>query len=309
VDRKKLNADRVFLYGMRFLGVAVVLMVGLLVIFLVLSSWPAIKEFGTSFIIGTEWNPVMEHYGALPFIHGTILTSFLAVLIASPVNIFVALFLSELCPRWASGILSFFVEMMAAVPSIIIGMWGLFFLVPWVRVSFTPVIKNLLGWIPFFQGPSFGIGILSASLILAIMITPTITSLCREIFSSIPQHQKEAALALGSTRFEMIKLAVLRPSLPGITGSVVLGLGRALGETMAVAMVIGNSPSIATSIFAPGSTMASVIANEYSEATSDIHLASLCLIGLILFILTLGTNFLARLIVWKFAPVIKVGRS
>ena len=223
----------------------------------------------------------------------------IAILIAAPISISVALFINEVLPPKIAKLVSLFVEMIAAIPSIVFGLWGIFYLGPFVKDVLTPVLKENLGFLPLFQGASFGIGILTASIILAIMITPTITSICREVLKTVPKLQKEAALALGATRLEMVKIALLKPSFSGLMGGVVLGLGRALGETMAVAMVIGNSPTITASLFSPAATMASVIANEYAEADSDLHLAAMCYIGLLLFVVTFIVNTFARAIVWK----------
>ncbi len=277
--------------------------IGLLTIMIILltrESFIAIEEFGLEFITTSYWNPVLEEFGGLAFIYGTLVTSFIAILLAAPLSILVALFIQEVCPDWIGKTLGLLVEMIAAIPSIVFGLWGLFFLAPIVREYIAPFLRQTFGFLPIFQGPSFGIGVLTASIILAIMIVPTITSLCREVFKVVPSHQREAALALGATRFEMMKIAVFSPSLSGIIGASVLGLGRALGETMAVAMVIGNSPAIVASIFAPGATLASVIANEYAESTSDMHVAALCLIGLVLFVITFIVNFIARGVIWHY---------
>ncbi|MEI8347378.1 MAG: phosphate ABC transporter permease subunit PstC [Pseudomonadota bacterium] len=294
--------DLITLWGMRLLAAAVVLLLISLAILLCRLAWPAISKFGWDFLWTKTWNPISEKFGALPFIVGTLTTSFVALLIAAPLSISVALFISEICPKRIGKVLGIFVEMIAAVPSIVFGLWGIFSLAPWVQSSATPFLKNTLGFLPFFQGPCFGIGVLTASLILAIMITPTICSFCREVFRTIQPQTKEAALALGATRFEMIKIAVLRPSFSGMIGGVVLGLGRALGETMAVAMVIGNSPRMSLSLLAPGTTMASVIANEYAEASNATHMASLGYIALLLLAVTLVVNGLARFIIWKWSP-------
>jgi phosphate transport system permease protein len=289
---------------MRALAAAVMLLLVLLAILLFRLAWPAISQFGVGFIFSKKWNPVSEEFGAFPFIIGTLTTSFVALLIAAPLSVSVALFISEICPKKIGKILSVFVEMIAAVPSIVFGLWGIFSLAPWVQNSVAPFLKSILGFLPFFQGPCYGIGVLTASLILAIMITPTICSFCREVFRTIPPQTKEAALALGATRFEMIKITILRPSISGMIGGVVLGLGRALGETMAVAMVIGNTSRLSFSLFAPGSTMASVIANEYAEATNEMHMASLGYVALLLLAITLIVNGFARFIIWKWAPKI-----
>ncbi|CBW27181.1 putative phosphate transport system permease [Halobacteriovorax marinus SJ] len=281
------------------IAVAVVILLIGMIIMLINASSLAINEFGFDFTIKDNWNPVEDEFGALAFLYGTIVTSFIAILIAAPISIGVALFINEVLPKKIANIVSLFVEMIAAIPSIVFGLWGIFFLGPFVKEVLSPILKEYLGFLPLFQGASFGIGILTAALILAIMITPTITSICREVLKTVPKIQKEAALALGATRFEMIKIALLKPSFSGLMGGVVLGLGRALGETMAVAMVIGNSAMISTSLFSPAATMASVIANEYAEADSDLHLSALCYIGLLLFLVTFTVNAIARAIVWK----------
>lgn len=291
--------DRIFFISIRLICSLVIIMLLALIFMLFKSATPAISEFKLSFITQDFWNPVEDEFGALPFLFGTIITSLLAIVIATPVSVLTSLFISEILPSKISHFISLFVEMIAAIPSIVFGLWGIFFLAPFVKETLTPILKSSLGYIPIFSGPSFGIGILTASIILAIMITPTITTISREVFRTIPSIQKEAALALGATRFEMIKLSVIKPSYSGIMGAIVLGLGRALGETMAVAMVIGNSPTISSSIFSPAATMASVIANEYAEADSDLHLSALCYIGVLLFAVTLLVNSFARFIIWN----------
>ncbi|MCP4915259.1 MAG: phosphate ABC transporter permease subunit PstC [Oligoflexia bacterium] len=294
------NQDKLHLTAIKSLAVFVIGLLITLLILLLKQAWPAVTEFGVEFITSDWWNPVEDQFGGLSFIVGTVLTSIIAIIIAAPVSIGVALLMTEVLPERAGKTIGLFVEMIAAIPSIVFGLWGLFYLAPFVRETLTPIIKSTLGFIPFFNGPSFGIGVLTASLILAIMIIPTITSLCREVFRSVPTLQREAALGLGSTRWEMIRLAVIKPSFSGIMGGIVLGLGRALGETMAVAMVIGNQPEIPKSIFSSAATMASVIANEYAEADSDLHVSALCLVGILLFGVTLIANAIARLIVWNY---------
>lgn len=241
-----------------------------------------------------------EAFGAAPMIFGTVVSSLLALLLAVPVSVGVALFLTEVAERRLAGIAGFLVEMLAAIPSVVYGLWGIFVLAPWLRTSVQPTLKKYLGFLPLFEGPPFGIGMLAAGIILAIMIVPTISAICREVFRAIPASQREAARALGATPWETIQLSVFRSSLLGIFGAVTLGLGRALGETMAVTMVIGNRPEIAASLFAPGQTMASVIANEYTEATGDLHLSALAGIGLSLFGVSLLINAVARFMVWRF---------
>ena len=294
--------DSLNLLLLRSLACGAVLTLALLLILLFYQSWPAINSFGWSFITSEIWNPVGDEYGGLAFVYGTLITSFFALLLAAPLSIMTALFLNEVLPRPIGRLLGIFVEMLAAIPSIVFGLWGIFYLSPWVQTDLTPLLQSLFGATPFFpsDGVSFGIGYLTASLILAIMITPTITGLCREIFHAIDNLQKEAAFALGATPFEAMKIAILRPSFPGIIGSCILGLGRALGETMAVAMVIGNTPQIKLSLLEPGATMASVIANEYAESEGDMHISALCLVGLLLFVITFLVNLGARSLVWNY---------
>jgi phosphate transport system permease protein len=262
-------------------------------------SWGAMQKFGWDFLTSQKWDPVMNEYGALPFIYGTLVSSFLALLQAVPLGVGTAIFLSEMAPAWLRNPVSFMVELLAAIPSVVYGLWGIFVLVPFVRSTVTPMLADTLGFLPFFQGPSYGVGMLTASMILAVMIVPYITSVALEVFRTVPVAQREGALALGATRWEMIRMAVLPYGRIGVIGAVMLGLGRALGETMAVTMVIGNRPEIALSFFAPGSTMASVIANEFSEATSDLYVQVLVEIGLVLLVVTMLVNVLARLLVWR----------
>lgn len=292
--------DELLFYILRTISVVVIALLLGIIFVLFHSAWPAIKANGLSFMLRTEWNPVEDRYGALPFIFGTVITSFIALLLATPVSILIAIFITEYLPKKFSRLISLLIEMVAAIPSIIFGLWGIFYLAPFVKNTLAPFLKLHLGFIPVFQGPSFGIGILTAALILSIMIVPTISSICRSIFELIPAHQKEASYALGSTKYEMIKLAVLSPSVSGISSAVVLGLGRALGETMAVTMLIGNSPLISTSIFSPAATMASVMANEYTDANTTLHVSSLCYLALILFLITFLANLFAKTIVKSF---------
>ena len=291
--------DDLNLLFLRSLSCGVILILILLAILLFRQSWPAINSFGWDFLTSEIWNPVENQFGGLAFIYGTLITGFFALILAAPLSIMTALFLNEILPTPLGNLLGIFVEILASIPSIVFGLWGIFHLSPWVQTELTPLLQSFLGMTPFFpaDGVSFGIGYLTASLILAIMITPTITGLCREIFQTVDGLQKEAAYALGATPFEAMRIAILRPSFPGIIGSCILGLGRALGETMAVAMVIGNTPQISFSLFQPGATMASVIANEYAESESDLHISALCLIGLFLFAITFLTNFGARSLV------------
>jgi len=245
------------------------------------------------------WDPVNGNFSALPFIFGTLVSSFLALLLAVPLAIGLAVFLTEMCPRMLRSPLAFITELLAAIPSVIYGMWAVFVLVPILREHVNPLLIKLLGWTGFFNNDNpTGLGFVAAGIILAIMILPIISSLTREVMSAVPGSQREAVLALGATRWEMIRMGVLRNARIGIVGAIILGLGRALGETMAVTMVIGNTPQIQKSLLASGASMASVIANEYAEASGDLHLSALTEIGLALFIVTIIVNALARLLVW-----------
>jgi phosphate transport system permease protein len=291
--------DALFGWAMRLCGLAVVALLGLIVYQLAVGSQLSWHAFGWKFFGQSDWNPVEDQYGALPFIYGTIVSSLLALVIAVPLSIGVAVFITEMCPTRLRGMLSFTTELLAAIPSVVYGLWAIFVLVPILRQYVQPFLAKTLGWTGLFSGPPYGIGMLAAGVILAIMIIPIISSITREVLTVVPQHQREAVLALGATRWEMIRLGVLRNARAGIVGAVILGLGRALGETMAVTMVIGNRPQIVESLFAPGYTMASVLANEFTEATGDLYLSALIEIGLALFFVTIVVNALARLMVWS----------
>jgi len=262
---------------------------------------PSIQKFGLGFIIGRVWDPVKEQFGALPFIYGTLVTSLLALLLAAPIGLGVAIFLNEMATSKFRVVVGFFVEMLAAIPSVVYGLWGIFVLAPWLRETVEPGLAKWLGFIPLFQGTPIGFGMLAGGLILAVMILPTIAAISREVMAAVPDMQREAALALGATKWEMIRVAVLPYAKSGIMGGIMLGLGRALGETMAVTMVIGNRPDILLSLFSPAYSMAAVIANEFTEATYDLYLSALVEIGLILFGITLLLNFFARILVWSVA--------
>ena len=272
-------------------------------------SWAAIRAFGLRFLITSHWDPVAGEFGALPFIYGTLVSSLLALLIAVPLSLGAAIFLAELAPSWVRPPVAFLIEMLAAVPSVVYGLWGIFVLVPWLRDWVQPALARTLGFLPLFQGPPYGIGMLAAGLILAIMIVPYITSVSREVLLAVPGSQREAALGLGATRWETTRIAVLRYGRSGLIGAILLGLGRALGETMAVTMVIGNRPEVALSLFAPGYTMASVLANEFTEATSDLYVSALVEIGLLLLVVTVAVNGLARLLVWSVGGPARGGRA
>jgi phosphate transport system permease protein len=261
-------------------------------------SADAITKFGWNFLATTTWDPVRDQYGALSFIYGTVVSSLLALIIAVPLGLGTAILLSEMMPRWLETPMSFLVEMLAAIPSIVYGLWGIFVLVPWLRTVVEPMLAKSLGFLPFFKGAPYGFGMLAAALVLAVMILPIITSISRDILKAIPTLQREAALALGATKWESTKI-VLSSAKSGIFGAALLGLGRAVGETMAVTMVIGNRTDISLSFFNPAYSMASIIANEFSEATSKLYVSSLIEIALLLFVVTIILNTVARLIVWS----------
>ena len=259
----------------------------------------AMRAFGARFLVTTTWDPVAGEFGALPFIYGTLVSSALAMLIAVPLSLGAAIYLADIAPFWIRPPIAFLIEMLAAVPSVVYGLWGIFVLIPWLRDWVQPFLGARLGFLPLFQGPSYGVGMMAAGLILAIMVIPYITSVSREVLLAVPNTQREAALGLGATRWEATRVAVLRYGRSGLIGAVLLGLGRALGETMAVTMVIGNRPEIASSLLAPGYSMAAVVANEFAEATSDLYVSALVEIGLILLLVTVVVNALARLLVWS----------
>ena len=291
-------ADRFFYVAMLSCGLVILVLVGLIVYELMTKSGLSWHAFGLKFFFRSEWDPVNDQFGALPFVYGTIISSVLALVIAVPLAIGVAVFITEMSPRWLKGPLAFTTELLAAIPSVIYGLWAIFVLVPLLRIYLQPWLAAYFGWTGLFDGPPYGIGMLAAGIILAIMVVPIVSSITREVMTAVPRQQREAVLALGATRWEMIRTGVLRNARAGILGGIILGLGRALGETMAVTMVIGNRPEIAKSLFAPGYTMASVIANEFSEATGDLYLSSLVEVGLALFILTIIVNVLAQILVW-----------
>jgi phosphate transport system permease protein len=302
-------ADRGFQWLMTLCAFSIFGIVIMIAAELVLRSDLSWKAFGLQFFFQSEkdpithqplfWDPVNGHFSALPFVYGTLVSSFLALLIAVPLAVGVAIFLTEMCPRALRGILAFLTELLAAIPSIIYGVWALAVLVPLMRDYANPFLEKYLGWSGFFRVDlPTGLGFSTSGVILAIMILPIISSLTREVMIAVPHSQREAVLALGATRWEMIRMGVLRNARIGIVGAIILGLGRALGETMAVAMVIGNTPEIHRSVLANGTSMAAVIANEYAEAVSDLHRSALTEIGLALFIVTIIVNGMARVLVW-----------
>ena len=254
-------------------------------------------KFGWKFFITSVWDPVFEQFGALPFIYGTLVTSAVALCIAVPLGLGAAIFLAELAPQKISDALTFFIDLLAAVPSVIYGLLGVFILVPIMRETIQPFLKATLGFLPLFSGPGYGVGFLTAGIVLAVMVLPFIISVSREVLLSVPREQREAALALGATRWDSTWKVVVPFARTGIFGSIFLALARALGETMAVTMVIGNTPKIAASLFAPGYSIAAVIANEFTEATGDLYLQSLVELGLVLFLITFILNGLARILI------------
>jgi phosphate transport system permease protein len=282
-------------------AVAIPLIMGAMLIALIDAGMPAIRRFGLAFFATSTWDPVAGEFGVLPFVYGTLVSSAVALLLAVPLGLGVAIFLSELAPGWVRTPVRFLVELLAAIPSVVYGLWGIFVLVPWVRATLTPLLKSTLGFLPLFTGPPLGIGMLTAGLVLAIMVVPFIVALSTEVMRTVPRSQREAALALGATGWETTRTAVIPYARSGIAGAIFLALARALGETMAVTMVIGNVPQIKASLLAPAYTVSAVIANEFAEATSDLYVAALVYAGLVLFLVTLTVNILARVLVRRVA--------
>jgi phosphate transport system permease protein len=270
-------------------------------------AWPALKRFGPSFLWTSTWDPVADIYGAAPMIFGTLASSVLALIIAVPLALSVAIFLTEFSPRRLRQPVAFLVELLAAIPSVVYGMWGIFVLIPFLRSYVVPPLKAVFGWTPFLQGVFYGNSLLAGGVILAIMIVPYIAAVSREVLLAVPTSQREAALAMGATRWEAVRSAVLPYGRAGLIGAVILGLGRALGETMAVTMVIGNRHDIGVSVLQPAYTMAAAIANEFSEATTATYQSALMEVGLILFVLTVAVNAIARILIWRVAKGAAVG--
>jgi len=301
--RKRLSptgntGDAIFRAAMFGTALLVVTIVVAMIVALAAHSTLSIRQFGFGFLTSREWNPIKGQFGALAFIYGTIVSSLIALLISVPLSVGIAIFLVEQAPRYLARPITFLVELLAAIPSVVYGLWGIFVLAPFLRVHIEPHLARWFGWVPLFQGPITGIGLLTGGVILAIMVTPIISAVVRDVLAAVPNTQREAALALGATKWETT-LVVLVNGAPGIAGAVILGLGRAIGETMAVTMVIGNRPQISASLFQPSYTLASVVANEFTEATADIYLSSLIELGLILFFVTFVVNAIARLLVWR----------
>jgi len=293
--------DRAFKWLTLLMALAVFVLVGLIGYELARGSQPALHKFGWHFLVSSDWDPMNDSYGALPFIFGTLVSSFIALVIAVPISVATAVYLTELAPLWVRQPLIMFIELLAAIPSVILGFWGLFVMVPWLHDHLFPALRSTLGFLPLFHGPDYGPCMLAAGIILAIMIIPIVTSVSREILRSVPGLQREAAYALGATRWEVTRIAVLSYAKKGIFGAVILGLGRALGETMAVTMVIGNSPQFVSSLFQPSSTLASWIANQFTEAIGDLFYSSLFELGLVLLGVTVLVNIVAQLLLKTFA--------
>jgi phosphate transport system permease protein len=289
LDRLRLN-DAVFRHMTRAAAVAVLLLLSGVIISLIDGSLPAIRTFGFGFLVSERWNPVTDNFGALPAIYGTIITSFIAMLIAVPVGLMIAFFLTELCPQWLRRPIGIAIELLAGIPSIIYGIWGLFIFAPFLQATLQPFLINTLGntplIAPLFAGPPYGIGILTSGLILAIMVLPFVTSITRDVFEAVPGVLKEAAYGVGCTTWEVFRAVVVPYARVGVIGAIMLALGRALGETMAVTFVIGNAHRISASVLAPGTTISATIANEFNEAVGDLYTSALIALGLILFVIT-----------------------
>lgn len=293
---KLIDADRLFYIVLAATAASILVIAAAIVVVMTQNSLLSIREFGFGFLISRVWDPVKGEFGALPFIWGTVVSSILSLIISVPLSLGVAIFLVEQAPKKLAQPLGFLVELLAAIPSVVYGLWAIFVLAPFLREYIQPPLQSLFGWTPLFSGTPTGIGMMTGGVILAIMITPIITAVTRDVLEAVPAAQREASLALGATRWETTKI-VLANASSGIAGAVILGLGRAIGETMAITMVIGNRPQISLSLFDPGYTIASVIANEFTEATGDLYLSALIELGLILFLVTFVINALAKLLI------------
>jgi phosphate transport system permease protein len=302
-------ADRVFRLVLTMAAALIPILLALLVYQLWSGARLAIGRFGFDFITTSTWDPVAEEFGAFPLIFGTLLSSLIALLIAVPLSLGVAIYLTEFAPKAVRQPVAFLIGLLAAIPSVVYGLWGIFVLIPLLRTSVFPLLRSALGFLPLFQGPIYGPSMLAAGIILAIMVMPYVMSVSREVLLAVPNNQREAALALGATRWEAVITAVVPYARSGLIGAVILGLGRALGETMAVTMVIGNRHEVAASLFAPGYTMAAAIANEFSEAVSDVHLSALAYAAFVLFLVTVLVNAAARLLIWRVARGSGAGSS
>jgi phosphate transport system permease protein len=299
--------DRVYRVTLTILALTLPFLLLALLSELVTNAWPAIRRFGLPFLWTSVWDPVASVFGAAPMIFGTIASSLLALLIAVPLSLGVAIYLTEFAPKWLRQPVAFLVELLAAIPSVVYGLWGVFVLIPFLRSFAVPPLRAVLGWTPFVHGVFYGNSLLAGGVILAIMIVPYIAAVSREVLLAVPASQREAALGMGATRWEAVWTAVVPYGRAGLIGAVILGLGRALGETMAVTMLIGNRHDIGLSVLQPAYTMAAAIANEFSEATTDLYLSALFEVGLILFVVTVAVNAMARLLIWRVARGTAVG--
>ncbi|MBK8248621.1 MAG: phosphate ABC transporter permease subunit PstC [Gemmatimonadetes bacterium] len=295
------TGDRIYRVVTFLCAVSIPLLLGFIALEIIIGAWPALSKFGFSFLTGSTWDVGAGEFGAAPMIYGTVVSSVLALLLATPFALGVAIFLSEFAPPWLRQPVAFLVDLLAAIPSVVYGLWGIFVLLPILRESVMPFLATTLGLgaTPLFSGPAYGNSMLAAAIILAIMVLPYISAVSREVLMAVPRAQREAALALGATRWEMIRDAVVPYARSGIIGGIILGLGRALGETMAVTMLIGNRAELSASLFAPGYTLASVIANEFAEASTEFHTAALMACGAVLLGVTLLVNMLARWLVGR----------
>jgi len=294
-----INGDFIFKSITFLFAFSILVILALMLWEMLRESLPSLRTFGWGFLTGSKWDAVAEEFAALPFIYGSVVSAVLAICLATPLSVGAALFVTEIVPQKFSGVISSLIELLAAIPSVIYGLWGILVMVPILQKTVEPFLIKHLGFLPFFKGAPYGVGMLAAVFILMIMIIPIITSIAKEVLLAVPTTQKEAAIALGATRWEMIRMAVLPYGKSGILGAVILGLGRAIGETMAVTMVIGNNPKISLSLLSPAYTMPSVIANEFAEASSSLHSSALMEIGLILLGLTLLVNIAARILIWS----------
>jgi phosphate transport system permease protein len=296
---KKLNGDLIFRAVTTLFAFSILVILAIMLAEMTSESLPSLRAFGWNFVIGRNWDAVQGVFGALPYLYGSVVSSVLALLLATPLSIGAAIFITEICPKRWGAFIAPLVELLAAIPSVIYGLWGVLVMAPWLQSSVEPFLIEHFGFLPFFQGAPYGVSMLAAVFILMIMVVPIITSITREVLLAVPLSQKEAAIALGATRWETIRIAILPYGKSGILGAAILGLGRAVGETMAVTMVIGNAPKISASLLSPAYTMPSVIANEFAETTSKLHGSALMEIGLILLLVTLIINALARLLIWS----------
>jgi phosphate transport system permease protein len=306
---RKNYGDRAFKLILTCTAVLIPLLLGFLVYQLWSGARLAVDRFGFDFITSSTWDPVAEEFGAFPLIFGTLLSSLIALLIAVPLSLGVAIYLTEFAPKALRQPVAFLIGLLAAIPSVVYGLWGIFVLIPALRTTVFPLLRRAFGFLPLFQGPIYGPSMLAAGIILAIMVMPYVMSVSREVLLAVPNTQREAALALGATRWEAVTTAVVPYARSGLIGAVILGLGRALGETMAVTMVIGNRHEIAASLFAPGYTMAAAIANEFSEAVGNLHLSALAYVAFVLFVVTVLVNAGARLLIWRVARGSGAGSS